>query len=196
MAPVIVKIPERERSGAIWVQRFLGSNSITELEPDFADSVRQFIAALKIAGARVSIAATYRPPERAYLMHWSWKISNKKIKAEKVPPMSGVNIDWDHGGEVLSIQAASAMVSAFGMDGLEVAPALTSRHTERKAIDMTISWTSKELNIVDASGDEIIIDSGPKTGMNTKLHEVGSSYGVIKFWLGASDKPHWSTDGR
>jgi hypothetical protein len=196
VVPVAVRIPEREKSGEIWVQRFLGSNSISELEPDFSDAVRQFIAALKTAGTRVSVSATYRPPERAYLMHWSWKISKKKVKAEEVPLMQGVNIQWDHGDEKSSVNAASAMVSAFGMDSLEVAPALSSRHTERKAIDMTISWTSEELIIIDASGDEVLIDSGPKTGMNAKLHEVGASYGVVKFWLGASDKPHWSTDGR
>ncbi|CAJ0818191.1 hypothetical protein LMG19087_03349 [Ralstonia wenshanensis] len=30
---------------------------------------------------------------------------------------------------------------------------------------------------------------------NAKLKEVGRSYGVIKFVGGATDKPHWSTDG-
>ncbi|MFT0735958.1 hypothetical protein [Ralstonia wenshanensis] len=31
--------------------------------------------------------------------------------------------------------------------------------------------------------------------VNAKLKEVGRSYGVIKFVGGATDKPHWSTDG-
>ncbi len=191
-----MRLPEKEKSGSQWVQRFQGSNSTADLEPTFGGAVDKFIAALRAAGARVSIAATYRPPERAYLMHWSWKIKNKKVKPDKVPPMAGVNIEWDHGDEAESIKAASAMVSAYGMNALHVAPALRSRHTERKAIDMTITWSAKELTIKDASGADVKIDTSPKTGMNTKLHEVGASYGVIKFWKGASDKPHWSTDGR
>lgn len=32
--------------------------------------------------------------------------------------------------------------------------------------------------------------------MNTALHLVGRSYGVIKYHGGARDKPHWSSDGR
>ena len=110
--------------------------------------------------------------------------------------MNGVNIEWDHGDEDASIQAAAEMIHDYGMNALHVAPALRSRHTERKAIDMTITWPSKELIIKDASGNDVKIGSTPRTGMNTKLHEVGASYGVIKFWKGAADKPHWSTDGR
>ena len=94
-----------------------------------------------------------------------------------------------------SVRAATAMVSAYGMSTLKVAPALRSRHTERKTIDMTISWSGK-LAILDAAGSVVEIDTTPRTGMNEKLHEVGASYGVIKFWKGAADKPHWSTDGR
>lgn len=110
--------------------------------------------------------------------------------------MNGVNIEWDHGDDDASTKAASAMVSAYGMNALHVAPALRSRHTERKAIDMTITWSAKVLTVKDASGVDVKIETSPKTGMNTKLHEVGASYGVIKFWKGAADKPHWSTDGR
>lgn len=31
--------------------------------------------------------------------------------------------------------------------------------------------------------------------MNSDLHEIGRSYGVIKFHGGTKDKPHWSVGG-
>ena len=154
-----------------------------------------FVAALRAAGARVVVSATYRPGERAYLMHWAWKIKNKKVSPAKVPPRAGIEIDWNHEDDEASIAAASAMVDAYGISTLKIAPALQSRHTERKAIDMTISWTVKELVIMNASNEEEKIASLPRTGMNAELHAVGLSYGVTKFRGGAVDKPHWSTDG-
>lgn len=195
VTPVSVSVAERELSGEHWVQRFPGSNSTAALDEHFGAAVNRFIGALRNAGVRVLIAATFRPPERAYLMHWSWKLAHKKVKPDKVPPMNSVDIEWDHGDEAASIQAAAAMVAAYGMTALQVAPALRSRHTERKAIDMTISWGGT-ITVKDASDNDIEIDTQPRTGMNAKLHEVGASYGVIKFWKGASDKPHWSVDGR
>jgi hypothetical protein len=193
--PAVVTIPEKELSGASWAERFPGSTSTSDLEPTFADSVNKFISAIKVAGGSVTISATYRPPERAYLMHWCWMLNKKKIKAAKIPAKTGVNIEWDHSDEKASQKAAADMVSAYGMSSLKVAPALSSRHTERKAIDMSISW-SGDLTIKDANGNDVKIDTEPRTGMNEELQEVGKGYGVIKFWKGATDKPHWSTDGR
>lgn len=60
---------------------------------------------------------------------------------------------------------------------------------------MSISWSGR-LMIKDVDGKDVMIDTQPRTGMNVKLQKVGESYGVIKFWKGAVDKPHWSTDGR
>ena len=128
-------------------------------------------------------------------MHWAWKIKNKKVSPARVPPRAGIDIDWDHQNDEVSIAAASAMVDAYGMSSLKIAPALRSRHTERKAIDMTISWAVKELVLMNASGEEVKIASLPRTGMNAELHAVGLGYGVIKFRGGAVDKPHWSADG-
>ncbi|MBB5191458.1 fructose/tagatose bisphosphate aldolase [Silvimonas terrae] len=194
--PVVVTIAEKELSGAQWVTKYPGSSDTADLEEDFKIATESFLAALRLAKATVYIAATFRPPERAYLMHWSWKIAHKKVKPEKVPARSGILIEWDHGDEEKSIQAAKSMVSSYGMDGLKVAPALSSRHTEGKAIDMSIAWSSKVLTISDASGKEIEIKEGVKNGMNSELHKIGESYGVIKFKLGAKDKPHWSSDGK
>lgn len=193
--PVVARIPERELSGSEWCARFPGSTSTDDLDGDFKTGVKSFISALKQAKASVSIAATYRPPERAYLMHWSWMIANGKAEAPDVPAKAGVNINWDHGNADASKAAAKAMVAEYGMGGLKVAPALRSRHTERKAIDMTISWT-KDLVIAGADGNDVTIKTEPRGGMNEDLHAVGAGYGVIKFWKGDADKPHWSTDGR
>lgn len=194
-APVVAKVPDKELSGADWCSKFPGSSSMDDLEDSFRTGVKNFVASLKKAGASVSIAATYRPPERAYLMHWSWMIANGKVELENIPAKNGVNINWDHGNDKASKEAATAMVSGYGMSGLKVAPALESRHTERKAIDMTISW-KKDLVIQDKDGKEVTIKTEPRSGMNTELHTIGAGYAVTKFWKGDADKPHWSTDGR
>lgn len=185
----------KELSGAAWVNKFEGSTSTQTLSYPFRTNVEQFLAALNDAGARVTIAATLRPPERAYLMHWCWKISRGLVRAADVPAMDGVEIEWDHGNDAKSLREANAMVAAYGMTGLNVAPALRSRHTEGSAIDMNISWTG-DLHITDKNNNEVIIRTPPRDGMNTGLHQIGRSYDVIKFHGGARDKPHWSTDGR
>jgi hypothetical protein len=193
--PVVAKVPDTELSGADWCSKFPGSSSIDELEDNFKTGVKDFVAALKQAGASVSIAATYRPPERAYLMHWSWMIANGKAEPTNIPAKNGVDTNWNHGNDKASKDAATAMVSGYGMSGLKVAPALESRHTERKAIDMTIGW-EKGLIIQGKDGKEVTIKTEPRSGMNTDLHTVGAGYSVTKFWKGDADKPHWSTDGR
>ncbi|AOR61809.1 hypothetical protein [Pectobacterium wasabiae] len=183
------------RSGPDWVRLYPGSASIQDLRSPFRTSVERFIAALQASNAQVTISATLRPPERAYLMHWSWMIAQGRAQAESATPMVGVNIQWVHPTPAESVRAAAAMVNAYGMSRLNVAPALRSRHTEGHAIDMDISWRG-ELTIQDSGGNNINIRTQPATGMNTELHRVGASYGVIKFHGGERDRPHWSIDGR
>ncbi len=81
------------------------------------------------------------------------------------------------------------------MTGLNVAPSLKSRHTEGNAIDMNISWMG-DLKIKNKKGEDVLIKTFPKDGMNTELHTVGKSFGIIKYHGGSKDRPHWSTDGR
>jgi len=109
--------------------------------------------------------------------------------------MAGVDINWVHtnpNGTVnlaASHLAASQMVQGYG---IAYAPALVSRHSEGKAIDMTISWTG-DLTITNGSGTAVTINSLPRNGSgNAALHHVGATYAVIKLH---SDPPHWSTDG-
>ncbi len=185
----------RELSGPQWIDRFPTSRSTDDLSEGFGPAVDRFLAALREAGARVSISATRRPPERAYLFHYCWRIAREGLDPASVPAFPGVEIEWVHrepsGSPDLeaSRAAAEAMVQAAG---LVHRAALQSRHIDGRAIDMTVTWTGS-LNIRDASGSEVAITTGARTGAdNATLHAVGATYGVIKL---RADPPHWSDDG-
>ena len=60
----------KELSGPKWVKRFPTSRSPTDLSPEFRRQCQAFLNALAVANATVDIAATLRPPERAYLMFY------------------------------------------------------------------------------------------------------------------------------
>ena len=124
-------------SGPQWVQRFPTSRNVNDLKPAFAKDVGAFLDALKAAGAKVDINATFRPKERAYLMHWAWLVSKGGMDPSKVPAMPGLVINWDHGTLAKSRAAARQMVNGYGMVFIA---ALNSKHTEGLAIDMTIGW--------------------------------------------------------
>jgi hypothetical protein len=183
-----------ELSGASWVPKFPGSNSVTDLEPTFRANVQAFIAALDASGASRPISATFRPAERAYLMHWSWRIVKEHHNAQAVPAMAGVDIQWWHGTQAASEAGAQEMVTGYLTGGASVAPALNSRHTQRKAIDMSVSW-SGNLTIQQKDGSSKTITSLPRSSTNADLIQVAATYGVIHFNPPASDPPHWSTDG-
>lgn len=188
-------------SGRSWVAKFPTSTDTASLTSPFRENVESFASALRDAGATVAIAATVRPPERAYLMHWSWKIVNGMADPKEIPDRDGVDIRWAHldaAGNYdreASIAAAREMVNGYAIQNLRVAPALNSRHIEGNAIDMSITWNGT-LSVNDAFGNVVRINSEPRTGMNSALHNVGSGYGVQKFHGGETDKPHWSNDGR
>jgi len=181
-------------SGPEWCGRFPGSASVDDLLPDFAGRVRAFLAALKAGGARVRIAATFRPPERAFLMHWAWQVAHAGQDPAAIPRRKTIPIAWLHRDAkgradiVASRAAAAAMVRRYG---IRYAPALTSRHTQRRAIDMAVGWTGI-LTLRDAAGQFRPIATGPRTGSNPALIEIGAGYGVRKL---VRDPPHWSDDG-
>jgi hypothetical protein len=183
-------------SGAHWVDRFPTSRAITSLVETFRGNVARFIAVLQKAGASVTIAATRRPPERAYLMLSAWRIVNEGLSPTAVPPYPGVDIQWVHTDSkgmvdlAASRAAAEEMVRAYH---LAYKPTMTSRHIEGRAIDMTIAWIGN-LAIPDGrSGVPKTITSLPRTGSdNRELWTVGASYGAVKL---VKDPPHWSDDG-
>ncbi|QPR62220.1 hypothetical protein [Serratia rubidaea] len=100
-----------------------------------------------------------------------------------VPAKEGVNIDWSHrGNRADAVAAARDMVNAYH---IVYGPVLTSRHTQRRAIDMTITGIINK-SVKNAAGVDVLVKS------QSVLHEVGASYGVLKL---LSDPPHWSDDG-
>lgn len=176
-------------SGAHWVAFFPTSASIDALKPPFRDAAAAFVEAMRAGGAKVRISATVRPAERAYLMHWAWKIAKEGVAPAGVPARAGVPIRWDHGTLAKSRQAAREMVRGYG---IVFRPSLTSRHTDALAIDMTISWDGT-LGIRRKGGGTTRIASAPRNGSNSQLIAVGAEYGVVKLM---SDPPHWSVDGK
>lgn len=177
-----------EPSGAQWCARFPGSQSVDDLIEPFRTSVKGFLRALAAANPPVSvtISATLRPEERAYLMHWAWAIAHNQVQPSKVPPKPSVNILWDHPG---AVAAAQAMVANYGM---VFTAALDSDHTRGEAIDMDIAW-SGQLVINDKGGVAHTIESGPRDNRNAELQAIALTFSVHKLAL---DPPHWSIDGR
>jgi len=186
---------EKELSGAKWAQRILGGTSICDLTGMFRYAVGDFVDAMTEAGIKVKIDATYRPIQRSYLMHWSWRIVNDGIDPATIPAMAGVEIEWQHPTSGASLKAANEMVDAFSIRRLRTAPALRSQHNVRLAIDMSLSW-SGTVSPMDANGKIVQINGLPRTGMNRQLIEIGATYGVKKYVGGNKDVPHWSNNGR
>jgi hypothetical protein len=196
-----------EPSGAAWVNRFPTSTTTVDLVEPFRGNADRFIAALRAAGANVNISATRRPAERAWLMHYAWRIArDQDILPQDVPDREGVDICWAHRNADGSVNlrasraAAEDMVRGYGM---RARAALDSNHIRGEAIDMTITWRNN-LNITDANGQVVNINTRPRSGGdgpcgegNAQLRNVGATYGVIKgVFCNNQDPPHWSIDGR
>jgi hypothetical protein len=185
----------KELSGPQWVARFPDAKTTSALADGFRPGCEAFIAAMRKAGAEVKINSTRRPSERAYLMHFAWRIHIKTLNPQNVPAQPGVDIEWVHRGADGSVdldasrRAAVAMVKGYG---IVFQPALKSRHVAGQAIDMSIGW-SGTLKINRKDGTLVTVSSTPRDGFNLALRQVGKTYGVTK---NPKDAPHWSTDGR
>jgi len=181
-------------SGVSWIAKFPTRADTASCISPFRERLEAFLAALKAAGATVTINATLRPPERAYLMQTCWDIAQGTLSPTDVKPRPGIDIDWvarDANGNPdldTSREIARQMVRAYA---IQVRPSLTSLHITGEAVDMDISW-SGALQITDKNGQSRTIGSLPRSGTNTDLARVGESFGVIKL---VSDPPHWSVNG-
>lgn len=198
-------------SGPLWCQQFPTSVSLDDLVEPFQGNVRRFLAAIDAAaagdpgaGITRSIAATYRPPERAYLMHWAWGIARGlpanmcrpgdkpavPVPPDSVPALANVDIDWTHGGDYTAARlAAEQMIAVYGM---RACASLTTNHEKRLAIDMTIKTSPnvQAIYIADANGTD------HQVTCLDDLRTVGATYGVMKLPLAQlDDPPHWSIDG-
>lgn len=174
-------------SGKIWVAMFPTSKSLEALSSPFRENIKAFINAVKAAGATVNISATLRPPQRAYLMHFSFLIARSTQDPRNVPSMNDVNIEWFHGNLTDSIKAAKEMVNAYSIATTNTPPALMSNHISGNAVDMKISeFTGKKI----AKQNEELIT----VNIFNDLRTIGASYNV--FNRIADDLPHWSTTGK
>jgi hypothetical protein len=180
----------KERSGSQWVARFPGSKSLSSLSPSWGPKARAFIGAIQAAGGRVTINAVYRPPERSYLMYNAWRIAKGAVAPRSVPAYAGVNIDWTHGGNAAAARtAARNMCSSYGISYTssrqKVAPAGSSRHNHRGAVDM---------NITNYVGKSIKNPKGARVRVNSfsQLVALGAQYGVKYF---SGENMHWSDTG-
>ena len=156
-------------AGRSWCALFPTSVAIEDLIEPFRTNVAMFLSDIGMRGGVIKISATWRPAERAYLMHWCSMIAMGKQDPALVPSMEGVDIQWELSTPQETIQAAKEMMDGYG---IVFPPALVSRHTQRRAIDMTIT--------------------GPLGMSPSALWALGRSFGVIKL---ESDPPHWSDDG-
>lgn len=173
-----------EPSGAQWCARFPTSVAVTNLAEPFRSNVIRFIEALRAGGLTEHVAATWRPAPRAWLMHWCCMIADSGQDPAAVPPLAGVAIDWAHGGDIAAARAAArAMKAGYG---IAYPAALVSRHTQRRAIDMTVRWSGSAATVRDARGTAHIVRAV------SDLWPIGRTFGVIKL---ESDPPHWSDDG-
>lgn len=214
--------PPNQLSGRSWARKFPDSKSISDLSGTFRRDVTRFVAAMRSAGITVVPLSTLRPPQRAYMMHYSWLIDSSRpppnghLSPEVVPAFvpaagqSSVDICWVHtraGGVDLpaSVAAAGQMVSAFNIDKkLKVAPALRSLHTRGLAIDMRTTWSKGKITVVNGSGHDITINTTPQDGLNAQLMAIGTTYGVFHFCyppgtckkaVPSGDANHWSVNG-
>ena len=182
-------VSDDKLSGAHWTKQFPGSNKVDALIEPFKKNVTSFMGMLRSNKADISVAATYRPPERAWLMHWAWFIAKGKISYSKIGTIANpykIDIVWDHGDKKSTLKAAQAMVAAYKM---KHQAALTSQHTARKAIDMNISGLPEVLKI--DGKDYPIGTADPKE--NKALWFISQhQFAVVKR---ADDPPHWSVDG-
>jgi hypothetical protein len=189
------------KSGRFWVTwantNAQASRSVEDLAEPFRGKAKAFIAALRQAGATVEVTNTLRSPKRAYLFHWSWRISQNHGTPQQADadPMAGVDIQWDHGSLAASKAGAAEMVTGFGLavpPRSTNPPAQSTNHSRGTAIDMTISW-SGTINVKKADNTVVAIPFNTNVNANAALHGVGASYGVLKL---VTDAPHWSDNGR
>lgn len=132
-----------EPAGVAWCARYPTSRSVVDLAEPFRGGVISFLAELAARGCTVTIAATRRPEQRAWLMRGAWDVAHG-LDPGAVPARADIPIVW-------TLDGARAMVAGYG---LAYRPSLTSRHIDGRAIDVAIDgWTgtAEELYALGAS---------------------------------------------
>ncbi len=186
-----VKFP----SGASWIDRYPASQRLQDLDSNFGSDVREFVAVLEKASATVEVLATRMPPERAYLMHWAWRITQEGLDPRHVPYMDGVDIRWWHGNLGTSREAAWSMVHGYGIEELDEPPPLISPYTEGQVVAMRVRWRGA-LRLYPDSPQEQIITSNPQDGTNLDVMTLAEIHGLEHLLtVPDSDEVHWAMPG-
>lgn len=182
-------------SGAGWVDRFPVSEELRDLDSNFTNDVREFIAALEEGGANVEVLSTQTPPERAYLMHWAWRIAKEGFDPRSVPYMDGVDIRWWHDDMEASRDAAWAMVHGYEIQDLKAPPPLTSAYTDGQALALQIRWRG-ELTLYRDKPDEQIVTDAPWDATNPVVIALAETCGLeYLLTVEDSDEVHWVMEG-
>lgn len=174
-----------------WCARYPGSAALEDLAEPFRSRASAFLAAIDAGVGHTAhqLTATWRPAERAYLMHWACMIAKSGQDPAGVPAMFGVPIDWTAGGDILAARAGAAeMIKGYG---ITFPAALISRHTQRRAMDVRITIPPRPVELYrfrDPKG-QVWMFGGEDL---PSLYKFGATFGVIKL---QTDPPHWSDDG-
>ena len=168
-----------------WTKHFRADNRIVALNQPFRGKVARFVAALRAAGATVTITNVYRPQPRAYLMHYAWRVAYGRgngryshLDPPAVPKYNGsekVPICWSIPGlngaysRQLSIKAARELTTAYGIVAGHGA-AYPTNHSGRTALDMNISWSGN-----------LRVRGGPGAPFNDAIVTIpaGGSYWIV-----------------
>ena len=188
-------------SGSHWVSQFEGSRDTTGLNEPFRGNVERFVAALRAGGASVSMASTFRPQKRAYLMHHSGKLAKLRNSQPLVEPpaydpnnavvmancdgaegcVGPLTINWlhlDRDGRIdrtATKAAAAAMMSAYHIAFPAGFPG--TRHSVHRAIDMTIDWPTT--SAVFKWPDGVVQPDGTTVGGNIVIPNA-SCFGQVE----------------
>jgi hypothetical protein len=196
-----------EESGGNWATwanaNYPADDRVDALGDPFRSNVRAFLLAVADSTDSATgrapipqIIQVYRPPERAYLLHWSWQIATQAGspgEADQLCVPGGMHIIWQHYRTDGSLDGSGALDAARAMTNafrLSTFPAYPTKHSERTAIDMFIEWHGT-LTLTNAS-DSIVTVSGPSNSRQSQTFQnVGRTFGVIK----GSSLNHWSDTG-
>jgi hypothetical protein len=185
----------RTVSGWSWMSHFPMTESVDTLDATFASNVRRFASALEEGGANAAIISTRIPPERAYLMHWAWRIAKGGYDPRQVPDMSGVYINWWHGDLEMSRRGALEMVKGYDLETAKSPPPLVSPYTQGKVVVMHVSWLD-ELYLKDTNGEINLIQGAPRNGHNYDLAEVAKMYRLLRLVFDPlTEQVHWLAGG-
>lgn len=184
-----------ENSGPAWVARFPTGRDLNDLSAEFAPKVRDFLLALDrdgfFAGKTLNdiVIATYRPPERAYLMSNAWSIAREEGAPDSIElELPNVLVSWVHytaNGDVdlpASRQAAEEMVLAYDIG--PTGAVYPSRHSDGTAVDLQVTIPFS-IMAPDASGNLMRIAN------QQDITRLGLSYGLKRL----KESNHWSLDG-